>query len=649
MMLSIQRLFPSPLIDAEDFRQVLRDSILANSSSYTLSHAQQWAQGFVFPAECYSRDASELESYGSCLHSLSTARQLRRSSVRFNLTRASLCSSLDPDFHTLITLSEGMKIFTSPDFSPNCKAPSFSRNYLSAQHAFNRLQYNSWLKGDILLLPSVVANKLKLHYSIPSWVPKYGKPEGRPIFDPSSGASPLNSDLVLSCIQDEWGPISYPTIIDLIFMVVNMAELYSWDAIVLWKTDLKGAFTLLDVHPSYVHLLAAQLTDNLVMVSLVGVFGWQGTPAAFNVISRVLLRAAQSLIHGKVCVYVDDFMGCSTQNNANHDQAIIHQIAHSLLGPDSVADKDESGVSLDFIGWKMCLKSKSVSMTQRNFNKVLYGFFSLANATYSQVRTLNKLASWSTRYSLVYVWMKPFSRVLYNSFKGYDNQLVYIKLNRETIGVIRLWCASLVLTYLNPTLLYRPLESFTKKSIPSWTIEYDASLTGAGLILSYRRVERLVSSIVFPFFNKTQRRSEFRNSVEFISIVIGICLLGSLGVRNQSILLIGDSITSLSWAQHTRFSSSNSLRSALLYMVSSNLWGFSIAETEYIPSKSNRTDALSRGVSASTLGFPEEVVYHCDSNFNEILKWCDPTLPLFDDDGVIHPTWLDIFKRISSL
>ena len=51
--------------------------------------------------------------------------------------------------------------------------------------------------------------------------------------------------------------------------------------------NLKGAFTLLS--PSDVGLFGMLLTNELLYLQLAGIFGWAGTPAAFQVVTRVIL------------------------------------------------------------------------------------------------------------------------------------------------------------------------------------------------------------------------------------------------------------------------------------------------------------------------------------------------------------------------
>ena len=52
--------------------------------------------------------------------------------------------------------------------------------------------------------------------------------------------------------------------------------------------DLKGAYMLLSFRPEDVGLFAMMLTDNIVYFQIAGIFGWAGTPAAFQVVKRAI-------------------------------------------------------------------------------------------------------------------------------------------------------------------------------------------------------------------------------------------------------------------------------------------------------------------------------------------------------------------------
>ena len=72
--------------------------------------------------------------------------------------------------------------------------------------------------------------------------------------------------------------------------------------------DLKGAYTLLSLHRDSVHLFGMELSNNIIVFFLGGVFGWTGTPFAFQVLTRSILFEPRPLMLSKcVCTGVHTF------------------------------------------------------------------------------------------------------------------------------------------------------------------------------------------------------------------------------------------------------------------------------------------------------------------------------------------------------
>jgi hypothetical protein len=57
-----------------------------------------------------------------------------------------------------------------------------------------------------------------------------------------------------------WGEINHPTLQDIAEMILLMKDrVESWEELILWKMDLKGAFSLMRVHENDVQKLAFEL------------------------------------------------------------------------------------------------------------------------------------------------------------------------------------------------------------------------------------------------------------------------------------------------------------------------------------------------------------------------------------------------------
>jgi len=96
-------------------------------------------------------------------------------------------------------------------------------------------------------------------------------------------------------------------------MIGLQAKRVGREQVACWKIDLSGAFTLLFLNSKDVHLAAFELTYGISMFYITVYFGGTGTPASFQVVSRVLEGQINSLISGEVNIYVDDIMGCSSK------------------------------------------------------------------------------------------------------------------------------------------------------------------------------------------------------------------------------------------------------------------------------------------------------------------------------------------------
>ena len=110
-----------------------------------------------------------------------------------------------------------------------------------------------------------------------------------------------------------------------------------------------------------------------------------------------------------------------------------------------------------------------------------------------------------------------------------------------------LWRCALVTLGCDPLLFARPLHTLAEKA-PSLQIEYDASLTGLGIILSELSdtgEAQLICAVKLPIPFDLGADSGYQNSAEFMAIVVGLSCLASLGYSGRGVKLIGDNTSSL--------------------------------------------------------------------------------------------------------
>jgi hypothetical protein len=247
---------------------------------------------------------------------------------------------------------------------------------------------------------------------------KSGKKKGRNIGDCSNteDGSVLNSVEVQKLVRDRWGSIRHPGPEELVLMILRQVERVGVSNLVLYKMDLKGAFTLLFINPDHVRRLAFELTDNLTMFYITGMFGWCGTPAAFDVVSRVIRKKLKLILTGEADIYVDDIMGVCSQDELVVEMEKVRNMLLGLLGPYSLAlEKEETSTvskEIVWVGWGIDLRSGTISLSTKNCLKCVYVFFSVNIKLPVKFTTIQTLASLSSRYAKVCRLMRPFCNSL---------------------------------------------------------------------------------------------------------------------------------------------------------------------------------------------------------------------------------------------
>ena len=103
--------------------------------------------------------------------------------------------------------------------------------------------------------------------------------------------------------------LDQPDIDSVCKMLIDASARNGRDTVVMWKTDLKAAFTLLKFKSTMVRLMSTRLMCGLIFLYCQGNFGWTGMPFAFQVIVRLLLVLIVAVIHGVVEMFVDDMIG----------------------------------------------------------------------------------------------------------------------------------------------------------------------------------------------------------------------------------------------------------------------------------------------------------------------------------------------------
>ena len=422
----ISKLIPTAELVEAQIISLLQSAWKVSEVVFSEQDALIWADGYHFPGNISDRDTLALKSVGYDLSALVRQRQHLMRHDRLSLSRIDKLGFENKDTLLLREMVVGMEIVVDSTFVPNGKPPRMRPKYLRLAPAVNKILFDLHQDGHVLIVPTDVAQAIPgIHYSSTNWAPKAGKPQGRQLGDPSNvlEGSALNSEEVKAMVTAKWGEIRHPTLDDLVLMILRISDRYDNENIVMWKMDLKGAFNLLFIRPEDVKLMAFQLTNNLTMFYMTGMFGWTGTPAAFQVVTRVITFALERVLQGAALMYVDDIMGVCQLSDLEQDMHHAKSICESLLGPNAIAsNKTESGRQIEWIGWLFDLDLWTVSMSTRNFLKTLHGFYTVDVSDKVSVKTIEKLASWAYRYATICRCLKPFTGDLHAEKKGIRNK-----------------------------------------------------------------------------------------------------------------------------------------------------------------------------------------------------------------------------------
>jgi hypothetical protein len=619
---------------------LIEQAYITTEDEFGIREAVEWGSEFAWPENITVRDNDLAKSCNYELPKMILKERQKTKDNRLSVDRInSLIDQSDPEYARLISLANGMKVFTNRSFILNKLPPTIRPLYSRVQGAVNKTIVDLWKDNLVFILSNEEAKKLgDLHFSPVHWTKKKGKKSGRYLFDASDSnhGSCLNSQEASDMLQEYYGVIIHPTIDKLIRMIlsfiqrmrIEMGDNFNYEDVVLWKGDLSRAFTLLNFDAEYCKLLACQLTDDKVLIYHTGMFGWTGTPGCFQVPIRVITAEARKLIKGSLDIFVDDSMGVCMKKDLEYDKNVFRSICEKLLGSKAIAeDKWEEGRVLDWIGWRVDLNAQIVTIAKKNFMKTFYHFFSCNESEPMNIKQIERLASFSSRYSTILRQMKPFTNCLYSEFVGIRNKHVAKTLTAVGVQAIQVWRSALSLLQFNELKYARSFNSFQSEAA-TILIWYDASLTGIGVsvydISNNQQTLLAIGSYKFKF--NLHQNSAYQNIAEFIACVAGYIIMARLNISHVDVRLKGDSISSLTWASTERFRSPQGRSSALVFTLLGINFDYNISETEHIPGILNTIhDDLSRDILAEELGYQKEFIMDFDIYpMSRLLELCDP-------------------------
>ena len=134
-------------VNSEKIMTLLKDAFYENDVKFTEARALQWAGGFKFPAEVYSKDLSDLMGVNGDLEELGRLRQDISRDTRLNINRVNDLQINDLTWKDrLIKMASGIPILTAPGFIPTNIPPKLRRKYERLAPAINKSIFELYKK-----------------------------------------------------------------------------------------------------------------------------------------------------------------------------------------------------------------------------------------------------------------------------------------------------------------------------------------------------------------------------------------------------------------------------------------------------------------------------------------------------------------------
>lgn len=376
----------------------------------------------------------------------------------------------------------------------------------------------------------------KLNFNPLHWTPKPGpppEPAGRLLGDLSNretGPS-INCPESKEMVENIYGVMSYPTIEEIVSAWLDYAKCHSYllKDCRIWKEDIRSAFGQFDFDPQETYKLAFQFAEGLIMIMMIGFFGWTGAPLVFANFSRALIEVlrADITVTGVVHIFCDDFMGFSHHMTARNDQLRARALVEGVFGDGAAALEKavDPCLKADIIGWSIDLTTETIRPSDKGIRKLMFTFFMVdATATHWPLTVCQLLSSLAQRYSVALLGMRPFVSAFYEMCGG----SVGINMRRVTPKArfaVEIWRVTAIRLYLDREAMAIPLTMMIA-SIEGLTVRTfitDAMHLGLGFgSLNVVNEVEFYSSYEFQY---SVVDSKYQNHREFLGLITAILFL----------------------------------------------------------------------------------------------------------------------------
>lgn len=607
MSTELTRFFPRALrttADRDSYQEELMQKSFDRADQVsTEDDALEWAGGFRMPTALAADTERKLKDAGGSFDVM--VARMRNEIDADRISVESIGAALtagNPEAAALRELAAGMPTLVEEGYksTPRDELPKLRGGMKRVGPAVERLIHDNFVNKKlafVIMRMEDVPEGTLIHPA--GWAPKAGAAKGRNTGDlgDMGGGTPLNSPEQKVKYEERWGSIHNPTLdtLDAMFSELLTERVPQGhklsdngdhpDDPVILVMDLEGAYTLLSFLVEQVRLIATMISAGLVVFFLCGIFGWTGTPFAFNVVTRAIVWELERRLNGLAAMYVDDIAAGCLRRHLKGNIAVITEVCTTLLGPKAIkeaktviADGAEGrGWKATIIGYDFDLKTRRITISAKNIERAFYGFLTVDIEAPVTVELMERLSSWASRYATICRMITPFISPLYSAYTWMTNRNATVLLQSAAKRAIRMIRIFLVLGHIDPEQFARPFLCEIARLI-RFIIEFDASLTGVGIIIFSVDIATGAETPVGVASVSIEELgfrgvSDNQNLSEFIAATIGVRAVVALGGCDCGIAVRGDSISALSWIEKERFKGKLVSQAAMVYVSQAMAWG----------------------------------------------------------------------------
>ena len=564
------------VLSKEDLSEVF-ESILKQFSVATFKdRARLDAADFVFPDEVMSFDTAAYKKTGSCLKTLVFQMQADRASDRFNVDRCDAMFKDDPEYDILRSLAVDGVIIDRPEEFIIQNVPEPPRKMeVELRLTYQKHAFKVWQKKyGILLRQDEISlqDREKIHYNPAHLTDK--PPGSRFLMDcaNSESGNVLNTPDVKEKVLERYNVIQHCTIKSIVtdWYAYAAKENVKLDQCRIFKDDFSGAFAQMNVNPESSYLLAIAIGCGLVLIYLVGLFGWLGFPMAFAVFSRAFERKFRRELNIPLVLYVDDIIALSLAERAASDQRHIELECEKAMGSKAISYEKQVRpcLSCDVLGWLTDLSSETFRPCEKGTRKLIFAFWLVASGNKFPLSVYSLLAGLAEHYSLGLPGMAPFVYPLHAMVAKFQGNEYWKKEPSSAARLsIEIWRVVALLSLQKHPLMCRSLRCLLDCSRVSELLTWvytDASPTGLGMGL-YDHNQNLIAYMAYQFpFNA--QGPEFQCAREYFGFMFGFIfiewVLGK-SVCTRVAAWVNDNKAAITWAENSKC---NSMAAQYAYM-----------------------------------------------------------------------------------